>query len=112
MSRMVTNNLGERIRERRKAKGWTLAQVSQASGVSTSYLGRVEGGQRFPSGHILKRLAEPLGFTEDELLKLALRILGDEPTDDSDGRIEVFKRQIKAEIADALVVLYKKIDSF
>jgi len=41
------------------------------SGVSASHLGRIERGERFPSGSILRRIAKPLGFEEDELFTLA-----------------------------------------
>ena len=34
------------------------------------YLGRIEGGERFPSAHILRKIAKPLGFNEAELLSL------------------------------------------
>ena len=41
------------------------------SGVSASHLGRIERGERFPSAHILRKIAKPLGFGEDELFTLA-----------------------------------------
>ncbi len=41
------------------------------SGVSPSHLGRIERGERFPSARILRRIAKPLGFEEDELFTLA-----------------------------------------
>jgi transcriptional regulator with XRE-family HTH domain len=41
------------------------------SGVSASHLGRIERGERYPSGSILRRIAEPLGFEESELFTLA-----------------------------------------
>jgi len=41
------------------------------SGVSPSHLGRIERGERFPSAHILRRIAKPLGFDENDLFTLA-----------------------------------------
>jgi len=41
------------------------------SGVSSSHLSRIERGERFPSAHILRKIAQPLGFKEDELFTLA-----------------------------------------
>ena len=41
------------------------------SGVSSSHLGRIERGERFPSASILRRIAKPLGFEENELFTLA-----------------------------------------
>ena len=49
----------------------TLRELAIMSGVSSSHLGRIERGERFPSAHILRRIAKPLGFEEDELFTLA-----------------------------------------
>ena len=49
----------------------TLQELASRSGVSASYLGRIENVERFPSAHILRKIAKPLGFEEDELLTLA-----------------------------------------
>ena len=49
----------------------TLGELAGRSGVSASHLGRIERGERFPSGRILRRLAKPLGFGENELFALA-----------------------------------------
>ena len=49
----------------------TLQQLGTMSGVSPSHLGRIEKGGRFPSARILRRIARPLGFEEDELFALA-----------------------------------------
>jgi transcriptional regulator with XRE-family HTH domain len=64
-------NLGKIIKQQRQAAGLTLHQLSAASGVSPSHLGRIEKGERFPSAAILQRLAKPLGYNEDELFTLA-----------------------------------------
>lgn len=101
-------SLGEALKERRKSKGLTRQQVTINSGISRSYLSRIERGERFPSGRILQKLAKPLGFSEVEILKLA----GFISEDDSDARLEMFKREIKREIAHALLSVYKRIDSF
>ena len=41
------------------------------SSVSPSHLGRIERGERYPSGSILRKIAKPLGFKENELFTLA-----------------------------------------
>ena len=99
---------GQKIRNRRRDKGLTLRQLSLESGVSITYIGRIETGKRFPSGNILTMLAKPLGFGEVELLKLA----GVLTPDAIDQRLETFKREVKKQIAHALVSVYKKVDSF
>ena len=65
------NDLGKIIKQQRIALQLTLQQLATKSGVSPSHLGRIERGQRFPSAHILRRIAEPLSFDEDELFTLA-----------------------------------------
>ncbi|MBA7703101.1 hypothetical protein ES703_111883 [subsurface metagenome] len=65
------NNLGLKLRERRKEKGLKLVDVSKLSGLHLSCVARIERGERFPTGRTLKKLVKPLGFSEIELFKLA-----------------------------------------
>jgi len=65
------NHLGRIIKQQRIAMPLTLQELAAKSGVSASHLGRIEAGQRFPSAHILRKIATPLGFEEDELFTLA-----------------------------------------
>jgi len=65
-----TNNLGEIIRRQRVAVPLTLRELTIMSGVSSSHMGRIEGGERFPSARVLRKIAKPLGFDEDELFTL------------------------------------------
>ena len=65
------NHLGKIIKQQRISLPLTLQEIAAKSGVSASHLGRIERGERFPSAHILQRIAKPLGFEEDELFTLA-----------------------------------------
>jgi len=67
----ANNNLGQTLKQARVAKGLTLLALSQESKVSPSFLARVERGERFPSGQVLRKLAHPLGFEETTLYVLA-----------------------------------------
>jgi len=58
----------------------TLQELSAKSGVSPSHLGRIERGERFPSAYILRKIASPLGFKENELFILA-GYLSTQPSD-------------------------------
>jgi transcriptional regulator with XRE-family HTH domain len=49
----------------------TLKELATMAGMSSSHLGRIERGERFPSARILRKIAKPLGFEEDELFTLA-----------------------------------------
>ena len=69
---MTTNtHFGKLLKQQRVAHDLTLQELSNASGVSPSHIGRIENGQRYPSAHILHRICGPLGFNEDELYVLA-----------------------------------------
>jgi transcriptional regulator with XRE-family HTH domain len=65
------NSLGKIIKQQRISIPLTLQELAATSGVSSSHLGRIERGERFPSAHILRKIAKPLGFDEDELFTLA-----------------------------------------
>lgn len=64
-------NLGKILKQQRVSLPLTLRDLSAMSGVSASHLGRIERGERFPSGSVLRKIAGPLGFEEDELFTLA-----------------------------------------
>ncbi len=64
-------NLGLLLKQQRLRIPLTLRELTDLSGVSSSHLGRIERGERFPSGSILRRIAKPLGFEEEELFTLA-----------------------------------------
>jgi len=65
------SELGKIIKQQRVMSGLTLQELAQASGVSPSHLGRIERGDRFPSAHILGKIAKPLGLSEGELFAFA-----------------------------------------
>ena len=63
--------LGKILKQQRVMIPLTLQELARASGVSPSYLGRVERGQCFPSARVLRKIAKPLKFSESELLASA-----------------------------------------
>jgi len=65
------NDLGKILKQQRITVPLTLQELAAESGVSSSHLGRIERGERFPSARILRKIAKPLGFNEDELFTLA-----------------------------------------
>jgi transcriptional regulator with XRE-family HTH domain len=67
----TSRNLGRLIKQQRLISGLTLRELAANSGVSTSHIGRIERGERFPSAHVLRRIARHLGFEESELFALA-----------------------------------------
>jgi transcriptional regulator with XRE-family HTH domain len=67
----INNDLGRILKQQRVTMPLTLQELAATSGVSSSHLGRIERGERFPSARILRKIAKPLGFDEDELFTLA-----------------------------------------
>jgi len=65
------NNLGKILKQQRVMLPLTLRDLSNMSGISPSHLGRIERGERFPSASVLRRIAQPLGFQENEIFSLA-----------------------------------------
>jgi len=65
------NDLAGILRQQRVMRNLTLKQLSEMSGVSSSHLGRIERGERFPSAHTLRKIAKPLGLGEGELFSIA-----------------------------------------
>jgi ribosome-binding protein aMBF1 (putative translation factor) len=73
-NKFMTSNkmgLGEVIRQQRVSIPLTLQELARMGKVSPSHLGRIERGERYPSARILRKIAKPLGFEEDELFTLA-----------------------------------------
>ena len=72
---MVDNNnnqnLGRMLKQRRLMIPLTLRELAKISGISSSHLGRIERGERYPSASVLRKLAKPLSFEEGELFSLA-----------------------------------------
>ncbi|SLN18123.1 HTH-type transcriptional regulator SinR [Pseudoruegeria aquimaris] len=60
-------NLGERVRELRKARDWTLEQAARQAGLARSTLSKIENGQMSPTYEALKKLAEGLQISVPQL---------------------------------------------
>jgi hypothetical protein len=64
--------LGQRLREGRTAKGWTLRQAAAETGISNGYLSLIEQGEvKAPSPRYLMALAAGYELSYDELMALA-----------------------------------------
>ncbi|MFJ4634654.1 helix-turn-helix domain-containing protein [Streptomyces hygroscopicus] len=64
----VLTAVGPRLRELRRTRGTTLAQLSETTGISLSTLSRLEAGQRKPTLELLLPLAKAYGVQLDELV--------------------------------------------
>jgi len=69
---------GERLRQLRKAKGFTLRVLAAQVGVGFTYLSRAENERLqygdYPSDALISKLAKALGGDTDELLLLAEKV--------------------------------------
>jgi transcriptional regulator with XRE-family HTH domain len=68
VTQINSSDLGKMLKQQRIMSRLTLRELSAATGVSTSHLGRIERGDRFPSAGILRKIVKPLGFEVEELL--------------------------------------------
>jgi len=100
MDRSTEANLGEIIKQQRVMMSLTLQELAGRAGVSSSHLGRIERSERFPSAHVLRKIANPLGFEENELFALAgylsLRTprLGEESLPYGGGRLDPYVARV------------------
>lgn len=69
---------GTRVRQLRKAKGFTQRELAALLGVSFTYVSKVENEKLhfgdYPSEKFIHKLADVLGADEDELLLLADKV--------------------------------------
>ena len=60
-------DLGQRVRELRKERDWTLEQAARHAGLARSTLSKIENGQMSPTYDALKKLAQGLGISIPQL---------------------------------------------
>lgn len=64
----VEDQIGKRIRAARAAKGWSQGELSDATGLSRSYISRLEGGHTIPGQRLSALLSEAFGIPIRELI--------------------------------------------
>ena len=96
------NDLGKIIKQQRVTVPLTLQELAAESSVSSSHLGRIERGERFPSARILRKIAKPLGFDEDELFTLAGFLSPQNNGVAEEGRSRFSNRQVDPYVARML----------
>ena len=98
-----TSGLGERVRQLRHRKGWTLDQLASEAGVSKGFVSAVENGHNQPSGRVLLKLAKALQASVDFLVQ------GDalEPAVERVRKMEI--PQELAEVAEAEKWSFSKV---
>lgn len=64
---MITKSLGEVLREWRDKADISLREMAKEVGVSAPFLSDVELGKRYPRDDVLRKIAERLGVSFDDL---------------------------------------------
>ena len=70
--------LGELLWSIREGEGWSQAQMGRKLGVSRAHLCDVEKGRRMVSPERAARWARVLGYSETQMVRLALQAMVDE----------------------------------
>lgn len=68
MKEVDYEKMGIRIRQVRKAKGWSQDELAKKCGISMSFLGHIERGTRIMSLETFTSICSALGTGADELL--------------------------------------------
>ena len=93
--------LGRMVKQRRMMIPLTLRGMAAISGISSSHLGRIERGERFPSASVLRKMAEPLNLGESELFSLAGYLSSWSPTVE-EGNVAYSGRQLDPYVSQML----------
>jgi transcriptional regulator with XRE-family HTH domain len=67
MASLSMHDLGDYIREQRRAAQVSLRQLARVAGVSNPYLSQIERGLRKPSAEILQQIAKALRISAEQL---------------------------------------------
>ena len=85
---MIHQHIGRKIRDHRRRKGLTQAELAERVGISLSFLGHIERGTRKLSVETLYELCKALNCSADQLLGTG------KYTPTSDNPIEMLKDAI------------------
>src|SRR3954470_13984613 len=67
----LVGRIAARVRTERERRGWTLAQLAEASGVSQAMISRIERGESSPTAVVLGKLSAAFRLSVASLLALA-----------------------------------------
>lgn len=64
---------GLKLKQFRLQKGWTLSELSEKTGISSSYINEIEKGKKYPKTDKILQITEVLEIDYDELISTDLR---------------------------------------
>lgn len=91
-------NIGLAMKKCRDAKNLTLQEMAEKSGLTKSYLSRIENSQRDPTISALEKISLAL----DIPLNLLILLSEDEDEDDKNNRFNDINEILKSTIMDVL----------
>lgn len=65
----LRNIIGQRIRDKRKEKGWTQEELAEKTGMHPTYVGKLERGEKGATIDSLEKIVNALDVTFEELFK-------------------------------------------
>ena len=70
---MQTPSLGDKVRQLRNKMDISMRELARRTGISSSFMGEIEAGRRYPKEAYLAAIAKELGVKVGELRKLDTR---------------------------------------
>ena len=65
----IDTYFGQQVKQLRAACGFSQEELAFLAGISGSYLGRLERGEKSPTIGIVQKVAEALGMSTSELMR-------------------------------------------
>lgn len=94
--RKISSHFGLYLKNLRESKGLSLADVQSWTGISTSYLNRIEHGERrAPSLPIIYQLSKFYDIPVEEMIKIALNLEKDESEEEITFETLIFSKDFK-----------------
>lgn len=106
MNKESVSSIGKRIRAVREEKGWSQEEFAERIGLSVTYTGMIERGERVPKLETFIRIANTLGTSADVLLADVLDSRLDIQASAMNERLDKLPdedRELVFDIADVIV---------
>lgn len=110
---MNTASIGKRIRSARERKGWRQEDFAEKIGLSVTYTGMIERGEKVPRLETFITIANTLGVSADQLLADVLTTGYTVKSSSMTERIETLsetERERIYSVVDAMIAYDKKIN--
>ncbi len=102
---MPLKTLGRRVRQERKRANLTLEQLADLAGISTSFMGYIERGERTPGLQTVNKLAKALGMSFAELFVAELDLSANPVRDGAKEFSQLIRSQSAAQIKTILKIV-------